>query len=416
LRVEPIQGAREQSLCVDLSLLSAEGHLVAVLEGLHLKRASREQLQGHSSEPHADWLYAVEWLAQNPEDPHAGPDYWPDAGEIGGTILPSLARDLALPPEAARYGAFFEDIEDAAVDYIVAAFRRLGWEFPSGQRISTDALAARFGVIDRQRRLFERLLGILGDVGMLVRRSDSEWEVASLANHGDGADGGARLFREYPEAAAELTLLQRCGERLADVLRGECDPLGLLFPEGEPVTAANLYGDSPGARAANGTVRRLVRSLLERLPEDRRVRILEIGAGTGGTTSHLLDELPAERTDYVFTDISPLFVHRAAEKFSAYPFLRFSVLDIEEPPVGHGFEPGGYDLVVAANVLHATRDLRRSLHHVRELLAPGGLLVLLEGTAPLRFIDLIFGLTEGWWHFADPDLRPAHPLLSAERW
>ncbi|MGH8571039.1 MAG: beta-ketoacyl reductase, partial [Gammaproteobacteria bacterium] len=28
----------------------------------------------------------------------------------------------------------------------------------------------------------------------------------------------------------------------------------------------------------------------------------------------------------------------------------------------------------------------------------------------------IFGLTEGWWRFADPDLRPAHPLLSAERW
>jgi SAM-dependent methyltransferase/aryl carrier-like protein len=192
--------------------------------------------------------------------------------------------------------------------------------------------------------------------------------------------------------------------------------LGLLFPEGDAVTAATLYGDTPAALAANGLVQRLIGSLLQQRPAGRSVRVLEIGAGTGGTTSHLLPALPAAATEYTFTDIAPLFVHRAAEKFRNYPFVRCSVLDIEQAPAAQGFEPYAYDLVVAANVLHATSDLRQSVRHVRELLAPGGLLVLLEGTARLRFIDLIFGLTEGWWRFADRELRPAHPLLSAEQW
>ena len=29
---------------------------------------------------------------------------------------------------------------------------------------------------------------------------------------------------------------------------------------------------------------------------------------------------------------------------------------------------------------------------------------------------MTFGLTEGWWRFADRELRPAHPLLDAPRW
>jgi hypothetical protein len=67
-------------------------------------------------------------------------------------------------------------------------------------------------------------------------------------------------------------------------------------------------------------------------------------------------------------------------------------------------------------VLHATRDLRQTLAHVREALAPGGVLLLVESTAARRWVDIVFGLTEGWWRFADKDLRPDHPLLSREAW
>jgi SAM-dependent methyltransferase len=91
-------------------------------------------------------------------------------------------------------------------------------------------------------------------------------------------------------------------------------------------------------------------------------------------------------------------------------------LDIERDPLDQDFQAGRHDVVLAVNVLHAVRDLRQSLGYIRRLLAPGGLLILVEVTAPQRWIDLTFGLTDGWWRFTDTDLRPAYPLLRGERW
>jgi len=147
-----------------------------------------------------------------------------------------------------------------------------------------------------------------------------------------------------------------------------------------------------------------------------RRRVLEIGAGTGGTTSYALPLLPADRTEYTFTDLSPLFLERAAEQFAPFPFVRHALLDIEREPAEQGFAPRAYDIVIAANVLHATADLRATLRHVKGLMAPGAMLLLLEGVAPERWVDLTFGLTEGWWRFTDTDLRPGYPLMPRERW
>ena len=67
-------------------------------------------------------------------------------------------------------------------------------------------------------------------------------------------------------------------------------------------------------------------------------------------------------------------------------------------------------------MLHATQDLRRTLANVQTLLASEGVLLLLEGTQPLRFGDLIVGLTDGWWSFTDTELRPSHALISGRKW
>ena len=83
--------------------------------------------------------------------------------------------------------------------------------------------------------------------------------------------------------------------------------------------------------------------------------------------------MPAERTDYLFTDVSPVFTARAAERFRDRPFLRTRPLDLERDPLDQGLEARSFDVVIAANVVHATRDVRRTLAHCLRLLAPGGL-------------------------------------------
>ena len=118
----------------------------------------------------------------------------------------------------------------------------------------------------------------------------------------------------------------------------------------------------------------------------------------------------------MFTDVSPLFLTRARDEFREYPFASFELLDIEKPPVAQGFSEQSFDVIIAANALHATRDLRETLGNAASLLAPGGLLILLEGTGRQRWVDLTFGLTEGWWRFDDTTLRPDYALISAEQW
>ena len=198
------------------------------------------------------------------------------------------------------------------------------------------------------------------------------------------------------------------------MLTGRTDPLGLLFPQ-QGIGAEDLYRDSPGARLFNGLIAAVVQRVVSALPADRRLRVLEIGAGTGGTTGFVLPVLPPERTDYVYTDLSAGFFATAESRYSAYPFVRYQTLDIEQDPVEQGFAPHQFDLVLAANVLHATRDLEESLGHIRQLLAPSGMLVLLEGLRPLAWVDLTFGLLEGWWRFDDA-VRSDYPLLNEPQW
>ncbi|MDW6057215.1 phosphopantetheine-binding protein [Streptomyces sp. FXJ1.4098] len=120
----------------------------------------------------------------------------------------------------------------------------------------------------------------------------------------------------------------------------------------------------------------------------------------------------------MFTDVSSAFVRKARSRFGArYPFVRFETLDIEADPAGPGPTPGGHDVVLGTNVLHATRRLSDTLARVKALLRGGGVLLLVEGTRPRHQLALIFGLTAGWWLFADPEQRlPRSPLASERQW
>ncbi len=419
------QETTETSLTIDLNILTADGERVATMEGLQLRQSSREaMLRAIRPGGVQDWLYGVAWRPQAAVGQHPSPDYLLMPEDVRDRLQPELASLQHQQGSIADYQRISEQLDELSVAYVAHACLQLGWRFVPGERFSTEAMSTRWGVVPRHHRLFGRLLEMLAEEGILERVGDA-WETLltpediRLCQETGETDPRAqmrRLLAESPSAEAELVMLDRCGSRLARVLRGEEDPLPLLFAEGEAITAATLYRDSPGAHLMNTLAQKAVSIALSHLPQDRELRILEIGAGTGGTTAYVLPHLPAARTDYLFTDISPQFTAQAQEKFQAHPFVRCQTLDIEQSPETQGFADHSADLVLAANVLHATRDLRQSLAHIRQLLASSGLAILLEGTAAIRFIDLIFGMTEGWWRFADTAVRPSHPLLSATRW
>ncbi|MYJ73790.1 MAG: SDR family NAD(P)-dependent oxidoreductase, partial [Gammaproteobacteria bacterium] len=206
-----------------------------------------------------------------------------------------------------------------------------------------------------------------------------------------------------------------CAGARPEGLRGEADALTLLFSSCEP-SAADLYLKAPVARAANRMLADAVQTLLAELPEGRRLKVLEVGAGTGSATASVLPELPAGRYDYVYTDISAGFFAEAETRFGgSEAAIEYRVLDIEKDPLEQGFDAHGYDLIIASNVLHATRFLNETLGHCSDVLAPSGHLVALENLRGQGWLDLTFGQLDGWWRFAD-GYRPHHALAGPPVW
>ncbi|NKI93273.1 type I polyketide synthase [Rhizobacter sp. SG703] len=332
--------------------------------------------------------------------------------QLAAHVLPRVDA-IAAQNGLDAYADFMVGLHRLAAAYVVRALRLLGCGFAPATAIAPT----RFDTLPAHARLVQRMLAILAEDGILVR-DGSTFVVRRTPDDSDPEDLADELLARHPQGEAELLLTRRCGRELAAVLRGRVDPLALLFPGGSLDDTERLYRNSPPAKTYNSVIAETVQALVAAWPADRPLRVLEIGAGTGSTTSYVLPALPAQggvRVDYTFTDVSPLFLNRAREKFAAHGFMRYELLDIGRAPTEQGFSAGGYDLVLGANVLHATPDLDVTIRHVRQLLAPGGVLVLLEGTTPQRFGDLTVGLLDGWWAWTDTQRR-SYALMPREGW
>ena len=369
----------------------------------------------------ASGLYALSWQ-DTPPATDGPPSFFPALGELVTTLTADGAR-LAEANDMTAYAEAGEALERVATLYVLDALRRRGLRLEPGRQFGFGALAESLGIAERHHRLFRRMLEMLRQDGVLDRQ-DRRWTVAAAPAEADteaaiaevaaAEVAAAEVERRFPQMAGEIGVLRRCGAALAEVLTGDVDPLTLLFPA-DDAGAGAFYADSGYARTVNGLLRTATAALAGTTPAGRPLRILEIGAGTGGATGAVLEGLGDAARAYTFTDLSPGFLSAARDRFGSGT-LTTRILDIETDPAAQGFVAGAADMVLAANVLHATRDIRQSLEHARSLLAPGGVLVLVESSSPRRWVDIIFGLTEGWWRFEDTDRRPDHPLLSADGW
>ncbi|KAI0842739.1 hypothetical protein F5Y06DRAFT_304448 [Hypoxylon sp. FL0890] len=225
------------------------------------------------------------------------------------------------------------------------------------------------------------------------------------------------LLSAYPEFVVANRLTYYAGKNLAGVLTGKTDGIRVIFGsiEGRELVQA-LYCEHTFNRMNYGQMRDVIHRLVQRIrvrQPGETLKILEMGAGTGGTTYVLAPflasvDIPVE---YTFTDLSASMVANARRKFGKqYPFMRFAVHDIEKPPAD---ELRGQHIVIASNAIHATHNLVVSSTNVRSALRPDGFLMMLEMTEVVPFIDLIFGLLEGWWLFDD---GRKHAIVSAEHW
>ncbi len=135
-------------------------------------------------------------------------------------------------------------------------------------------------------------------------------------------------------------------------------------------SAAETFDEAADHGLADPTVRAAWRDLLLGVLPPAPARVADLGCGTG-TLSLLLAE-SGYAVDGV--DFSPEMIRRARAK--AGHAATFHVADAAGPPL----DMGSYDVVLSRHVLWAMPSPAEALARWVELLAPGGRLVLVEGS------------------------------------
>jgi acyl transferase domain-containing protein/SAM-dependent methyltransferase len=349
------------------------------------------------------------WLADPQPSVGGAPPTWKSVLEFAGRQSQQCPMDLQVWTYAERWRM----LDRLAQAYIVETLRGFGVFAQPAERHSAASLIRKLGISDVYLKLMERWLARLSAAG-LVERIGGEYGAASPLPGYDLRALLAEARRTFAADCAFLDYVVRCGDRLQTILTGRASALETLFPGGDFAPAEDLYERAPLSRYFSAIARAAVDGFA-RSHRDTPLHVLEIGAGTGATTTAVLPVLDPATASYAFTDVSQRFLDHGARKFRAYPFVRFGIFDVGRSGAGQGYADSSYDVVLATNAIHATGDVRTALCNVRSLLAPGGIFVLGEATTYLPWFDVTTALIEGWQAF-DDGLRDRHPLLSAADW
>ncbi len=414
-------GARTvpEVIAADLEIYSTEGERLGGITGFTAKRASRDSVLS-TEESVQDLLYDIVW-EDCPLPPVQPADFLPEPSSIQATT-PAFAEYLSQEGvDWSDRTALLRDLERLSWSFALDTLTKLGWQQTAGAVIEPETLRRELGVTDEHSKLFRRILELLARAGVLQESGDA---FHVLVGPEDSLPGelptdpdafAAEMLERYPHGSIEVALCRRAAGELADILRGQADPLTVLFGSGDP-TPADIFIRTPASRAVNNMLRDTIAALLENLPETRTLRIVEVGAGTGSATMSVLPQLPEGRFEYVYTDISAGFFAEAESQFgTADGAITYMPLNIELDPAEQGFDAHGYDLVIASNVLHDTISLSETLQNCLTLLAPSGHLVAIESIQGQGWQDVTFGTLDGWWRFAD-HYRPNHGVAGADVW
>jgi len=323
------------------------------------------------------------------------------ACEAGEQSVSSLDRTAFL-----RWVATADDI--ARLD-MVTALRSFGLFSDLRTTHDLEEIFTRSGTAAGHQRLLRRWLRTLCESGWLTQNS-GQGHYRLL--HDPADDEAERRWNELQQLEQQihysselLRYLRESSEHLPGLLRGEVDPLDLLFPQGSLDTAVAAYNDNLVNRCMNTVVCAAAREIAaQRIrPGDmaRPLRVLEVGAGVGGTSRALIPALADFPVDYLYSDVSPFFLNEARERHAAYPWVRYGLFDLNQDYTTQGLSAGSWDVIVCSNVLHNARHAPTVLERLRELAAPGGALLVVEATREIAALMTSMEFQTGLSGFVD---------------
>jgi acyl transferase domain-containing protein/SAM-dependent methyltransferase len=334
--------------------------------------------------------------------------------------IEALAQcEASFADAASKHGflKYWTDIaprqDELLLAYICEAFQLLGSDLSS---VSLGRVIPMFQCLPKHEKVMQRLLQILEKHNIVmkqgscfVRQSNAVPSQSSRKLHED-------FVTQFIQYAGEAKLMELTGPKLADCLSGNTDAVSLMFkgPAAQQIMEA-YYGKSPMLATLTDQLATFLSAVVAKTETSANapIRILEVGAGTGGTTARLAEVLLASGSpvEYTFTDIAPSMVKAAKLKFAKYDWMQFETFNLEKEPPDSLREH--FDVVIGTNCVHATTSRTASIGRLGQVLRKDGFIVLSEVTQPIDWYDIVFGLLDGWWLAKDGS---TYPLQPAESW
>lgn len=324
-------------------------------------------------------------------------------------------------------GGRFSNVEYYGRILLLDYFQSNGFFKSSNEKYSKAELIGKLKIVDKYLKQFDILLIILEKEGFITISGDTICvtdmvESKKLAeNIKNLPDFKAKLIEENPDMTPHFTLLEACISNYKEILSGEIPANSVMFPVFSTKLVDGIFRGNMLADYFNNLIADSVMHYVAAAKGNgSKIKILEIGSGTGGTSAFVLDRVAkyGDDIEFYFTDISKIFVKNAEKKYKEkFPFAKFMKMNIEEALDEQGFESGSFDVIFASNVVHATKNIRTSLANTYKLLKDNGIFLLNEVTEVQDFATLTFGLMDGWWRFEDDSIRlPNSPLLRYDMW
>lgn len=211
--------------------------------------------------------------------------------------------------------------------------------------------------------------------------------------------------------------IRNCCSQHDGLFKGEVMPVSLFFHDSSSDVAKTIYTDNPISEYVNTITRKAITELIRSNNSGRPFRILEVGAGIGGTSAQLFGEIADLDVEYDFSDISDFFLNNAAERFGKYDFINYRFLDINKDMQSQGCSYGYYDMVFGVNVIHDAENLDNTIENIRSVLRSGGYFVMIETTANLRSQMVSLGFLEGLNpDYSDLRSETMRPFLTQAQW
>lgn len=325
-------------------------------------------------------------------------------------VYGKIADELQIS-SIVNYMDTYKLLIELCLNYITLYFEKNNYEYNAGDEDTISNMVERFGIIQEYTKLFKYFLHVMEDNQVV---QINEGKVLFLKSSGEKRDKEVikgELIKTDARIHRFLELFEYANVNVSDILSGKLNSYDVIF-KGDSLNfdEDNYYTDE---KVTNLVVAKFLAGMIKAKKEGRKLRILEIGGGSGRLLRQIYPIVDIPEVEYCFTDVSRYFVARIQED-NLTKHVKYCEYDLFDDIEEQGFERNYYDIILALNVMHVIDNLDNGLVSVKKLLKEGGIGIFMELAGGAPWLDMIWGLLADWWNFNDS--RKYSPLMTVEEW